>query len=74
MMAEFRNLKTRPSDRGLAIFPRIVSMDVGQVLCFPISRMMSVRSMASNAGLQLARKYVTTTDKEEGVIKVLRQS
>lgn len=47
-------------------------MEQGQTITFPIEKMMSVRTIASQVGIILRRKYTTRTDNEARLIYVTR--
>jgi hypothetical protein len=49
-------------------------MKVGDELKFPIAKTPSVRSIASDLGLCLYRKYRTMTNAEDRTVKVVRIS
>lgn len=54
------------------IRPLLVKMEVGETKEFPIIRLKSVRTQASELGAMLGRWYTTKTDRKKGVICVLR--
>jgi hypothetical protein len=56
------------------IRPALVKLEVGETVSFPISRLKSVRTQASELGAILGRQYTTKTDRERKVIVVLRSS
>lgn len=50
----------------------LASMEVGDVISFELERLASVRTMASEYGLQAGRRYSTATDREARTITVTR--
>lgn len=50
----------------------IINLEPGQSCTFPTSKVRTVRSTASDLGLQLSRKYSTKVEREKGIIKVTR--
>ena len=56
------------------IRPILAAMSVDQTETFDIARMRTVRTLASELGAILDRRYTTRTDREERTIKVKRVS
>lgn len=54
------------------IRPSLIALKVGEAVVFPISRMKSVRTQASELGAILNRQYTTRTDRVNGTIVVAR--
>jgi hypothetical protein len=54
------------------IRPSLIALKVGEAVMFPISRMKSVRTQASELGAILNRQYTTRTDRVNGTIVVAR--
>ena len=54
------------------IRPSLIALMVGEAVMFPISRMKSVRTQASELGAILNRQYTTRTDRVNGTIVVAR--
>lgn len=54
------------------IRPALSSMEPGETCHFPIGRMKTVRTLASELGLMHNRKYMTRTDRSTQVISVTR--
>lgn len=52
----------------------IVALEVGKTADFPVERFSYVRVAASNAGLELGRKYKTKTDRDAALITVTREA
>ena len=54
------------------IRPTLYSMAVGATATFPISRLKSVRTQASELGIMFNRQNTTKTDREARTIEVTR--
>lgn len=54
------------------IRPTLYEMAVGDSVKFPISRLKSVRTQASELGMMYARQYTTKTDRSDKTIEVTR--
>ena len=54
------------------IAPRLKMMEVGDKESYPITSLMSVRSLCTNIGLQMGRVFKTALDRAEGIITVER--
>lgn len=54
------------------IRPALYGMEVGGTIKFPISRLKSVRTQASELGMMFERHYTTKTNREEKTIEVTR--
>ncbi|MCH5234740.1 MAG: hypothetical protein J1E16_05550 [Muribaculaceae bacterium] len=52
----------------------IDELEVGQVCCFPISKMLVIRSCCSELSLMQGKKYTTSTNRENQTITVTRIS
>lgn len=56
------------------IRPALTALGVGDEVSFPISRLKSVRTQASELGAIFNRQYKTKTDREKHTITVVRIS
>lgn len=54
------------------IRPTLFEMGVGDTVKFPIIRLKSVRTQASELGIMYERQYTTKTDRVEKIIEVTR--
>lgn len=54
------------------IRPTLFEMAVGDTVKFPIIRLKSVRTQASELGIMYERQYTTRTDREAKIIEVTR--
>lgn len=54
------------------IRPILVNLKVGEVYTFPISRLKSVRTQASELGAIYERSFTTRTDRQARTIEVKR--
>ena len=54
------------------IRPVLTALEIGDTVSFPISRLKSVRTQASELGVIYNRQFKTKTDKEKRVIIVKR--
>ena len=54
------------------IRPALVALEVGESVSFPISRLKSVRTQASELGAIYNRQFKTRTDRENQTITVKR--
>ena len=54
------------------IRPALVSLEVGESMEFPIEKMKSVRTQASELGMILNRQFKTRTNRETYTIMVTR--
>ena len=54
------------------IRPALVALEVGDTVTFPISRLKSVRTQASELGAIYNRQFKTGTDREKHTITVKR--
>lgn len=54
------------------IRPVLVALEVGNAVTFPISRLKSVRTQASELGAIYNRQFKTKTDRESQTITVTR--
>jgi hypothetical protein len=61
-------------DKTTDIKAIIIELAVGQSANFPVERFSYVRVAASNAGLELGRKYKTKTDRDAALITVTREA
>lgn len=50
----------------------ISNLEPGNSCTFPASKLRTVRSTASDLGLQQGRKYSTKVERDKGIIKVTR--
>lgn len=51
---------------------QIKALEVGEVVHFPVVKLVTVKTCASNVGLAMGRKFTTSVDREQGVISVTR--
>lgn len=58
----------------LKIRPALVELKVGETISFPISRLKSVRTQASELGAIYERQFKTKTDRVAKTIEVTRVS
>ncbi len=56
------------------IRPLLLSMNVGESVVFPISRLKSVRTQASELGAIYERKYVTKMNRDDRTVEVFRKN
>lgn len=56
------------------IRPALVAMEVGESLEFPVEKMKSVRTQASELGIILNRQFKTRTNRETHTIVITRIS
>lgn len=56
------------------IRPLLLSLNVGESAVFPISRLKSVRTQASELGAIYERKYVTKMNRDDRTVEVIRKS
>ncbi len=56
------------------IRPLLLSMNVGESVVFPISRLKSVRTQASELGAIYERKYVTKMNRDDRTVEVYRKN
>lgn len=56
------------------IRPALVAMEIGESLEFPVEKMKSVRTQASELGIILNRQFKTRTNRETHTIVVTRIS
>ena len=54
------------------IRPTLYAMAVGDTVKFPITRLKSVRTQASELGMMYERQYSTKTYRDEKIIEVTR--
>lgn len=62
------------TEEPLKIRPTLIDMKKGDTVIFPIARLKSVRSQASELGAILDIKFVTKTNRVERTIEVTRIS
>lgn len=55
------------------IRPALLALAVGEVVIFPISRLKSVRTQASELGAIYERKFVTKMNREDRIVEVHRE-
>ncbi|MBO5054290.1 MAG: hypothetical protein J6C44_08690 [Muribaculaceae bacterium] len=60
------------NDTTQKIRPTLYEMAVGDSIKFPISRLKSVRTQASELGMMYERQYTTKTDRADKTIEVTR--
>lgn len=60
------------NDTTQKIRPTLYKMAVGDSIKFPISRLKSVRTQASELGMMYERQYTTKTDRADKTIEVTR--
>lgn len=73
-MTEDNYTTTQPIDGNLTILGILYTLNVGQSRSWPIEKVASIRSLASQAGLQFDRKYKTNTNRSMRQIIVTRLS
>lgn len=56
----------------LKIRPTLMTLEPGESFAFPLTRMKSVRTQASELGMLYNRKYTTMTDRNLEIILVKR--
>lgn len=56
------------------IRPALLAMEPGQTISFPIARLKSVRTQASELGAIYERQYTTSMNRSERVVSVTRIS
>lgn len=59
--------------KGQKIRPTLLELAVGESVMFPISRLKSVRTQASELGAIYERKFVTKMNREERTVEVHRE-
>ncbi|WP_274946346.1 hypothetical protein [Paramuribaculum intestinale] len=62
------------TENVLKIRPALVELKVGETISFPISRLKSVRTQASELGAIYERQFKTKTDRVAKTIEVTRVS
>ncbi len=62
------------TENTLKIRPALVELKVGETISFPISRLKSVRTQASELGAIYERQFKTKTDRVAKTIEVMRVS
>jgi hypothetical protein len=60
-------------ENNVKLRPALYAMTVGETLTFPISRLKSVRTQASELGAMYDRQYSTKTDRIAKTIEVTRK-
>jgi hypothetical protein len=58
--------------KPLKIRPSLLSLEVGETIAFPLCRLKSVRTQASELGLIYRRTFCTRTDRDREIVIVLR--
>lgn len=61
------------TDIAQKIRPALLALAVGEAITFPISRLKSVRTQASELGAIYERKFVTRMNREERTVEVHRE-
>ena len=61
-------------DKNTKLRPALYEMAGGDTLTFPISRLKSVRTQASELGMMYERQYSTKTDRVAKTIEVTRKA
>ncbi len=56
------------------IRPALMGMAVGETLSFPIDKLKSVRTQASELGAMFERRFTTKTDRSTRLITITRTS
>ncbi len=54
--------------------PALYEMAIGETLRFPLTRLKSVRTSASELGMMYERQYTTKTDRVSKTIEVTRKA
>ena len=57
---------------GTPLRATLKSMSIGDIVCFPVCKMSVVRSMVSNLGYELERRYTTKHNRENKTVDVTR--
>lgn len=66
---------SKKSTRSVVVVrPALIALRVGQSLTFPITKLKSIRTQASELGAILGRQYSTKMDREDGTVSVWRVS
>lgn len=60
------------TDNFVKIRPAIMAMAVGETIEFPIAKLKSVRTQASEIGAITERRYTTRTNRETRTISITR--
>ena len=60
------------TDNFVKIRPAIMAMAVGETIEFPIAKLKSVRTQASEIGAITERRYTTRTNREARTISITR--
>lgn len=53
---------------------KIAELPVGGVLEYPIHKVTSIRSAASDAGIASGKRFRTEADRRQGVVRVIRDA
>ena len=61
-------------DKNTKLRPALYEMAVGDTLTFPISRLKSVRTQASELGMMYERQYSKKTDRVAKTIEITRKA
>lgn len=59
-------------EKNVSLRQTLKEMEVGESAEFPISKVSTMRAIASTMGLELERKYSSRCDKERRIITVTR--
>lgn len=62
------------SENTTKIRPAIMGMSVGDTIEFPIAKLKSVRTQASEIGAITERQYTTRTDRAARIISITRKA
>lgn len=62
------------TENAQKIRPLLLSLNVGESVVFPISRLKSVRTQASELGAIYERKYVTKMNRDDRTVEVYRKN
>lgn len=61
-------------NQALSMMDNIRNMDVSETISYPIAKVSSARSLSSQVGMELNRKYKTRADRDRRVVWVTRIS
>ena len=67
-----QGLNEKYYDESTSVYGTLRSMEIGDVVIFPLERFRSVRSMCSMIGLETTKHFCTKSDRKERMLKVKR--
>lgn len=59
-------------EKGKPISATLREMEVGQIISFPAEQTCSVKTMCSNLGFQINRRFTTSINREKRTLDVTR--